>query len=115
MARHRRHGRHGDGGRGESDGGGNGFDLSSLGNIASLLNTIDLNKVTSLLGSFNNNLPANTTSNDGTRDSGVEQRRNELANALRTLINADKSELLQVALQVYAATKNNQSNIREDS
>jgi hypothetical protein len=115
MARHRRHGRHSDGGRGESASGGSGFDLSSLGNIATLLNTIDLNKVTSLLGSFNNNLSDNTTNSDGTRDTGSEQRRNELANALRTLINADKSELLQVALQVYAATRNNQSNIREDS
>lgn len=115
MARHRRHVRHDDSGRGENSSGGNGLDLSSLGNIAALLNTIDLNKITSMLGGLNNSLPVNTSGNGANRDQGAEERKIELANALRTLINADKSELLQVALQIYAATKNNQSNIREDS
>lgn len=114
MARHRRHGRYGDSGRAENEPAANGFDLSSLGSIAGLLNNIDMNKISSLLGNISTSLPINTTGNDGSRDSNVEQRKSDLANALRTLINADKSELLQVALQIYAATKNNQSNIRDN-
>lgn len=114
MARHRRHGRYEDSGRGEANSAGNGLDLSSLGNIAALLNTIDINKITSLLGNVTNNLPINAAGNDQNRDPDAAQRKTELANALKTLINADKSELLQVALQIYAATKNNQSNIRDN-
>lgn len=114
MARHRRHGRYRDDGRGENSVSGSGFDLSNLGNIAALLNNIDLNKLSSLLGNITSTLPINNPGGDAVRDPDAEQRKNELANALRTLINADKSELLQVALQVYAATKNNQSNIRDN-
>jgi hypothetical protein len=138
MARHRRHRRPEEAARMENNPPASGFDLASLAGIASLLNNIDINKITSLLGTFGNgNINSGNLNSEGinggslsteTLDSGAAvnrsgaqaagsgdavaaDRRNELANALRVLINADKAELLQVALQFYVANKNNQSNI----
>ena len=129
MARHRRHRRQEEASRPASNTPASGFDLSSIANIAGLLNSIDLNQVAGLLSSFNavnqnngnmstENINSSAVVNNETNErseSSTAARKNELANALRVLINADKTELLQVALQFYAANRNNQNNIDDNS
>jgi hypothetical protein len=108
MSRHRRRTRQ----EGASQSG-SGFNLNNLdlSSIAGIINNIDMNQVSTFLNNAVKN-EANTENgekNNQTRDSNtssVDPRRNEIIRAMRTLINADKSEVLQVVIQLYASARN---------
>jgi hypothetical protein len=109
MSRHRRRTRHEGSSQNSSGFNLNNLDLSS---IAGIINNIDMNQVSAFLNNAvnnggdiekdekNNQIPDSNTSN-------AESRKSELIRALRTLINADKSEVLQIVIQLYASARNN--------
>ncbi|OPJ55346.1 hypothetical protein [Clostridium oryzae] len=74
------------------------FGNLNINNLANLINSVDVNE---LVASINNN---NIASDNGEKDEAV-LRKEEIATALRTLINCDKSELVQVLLKFYALRK----------
>lgn len=71
----------------------------NISNLAGIINSIDINELTNSINS-NSFAPAN----GGEMDEGT-MRKEEIANSLRTLINCDKSELIQVLLRFYALRK----------
>jgi hypothetical protein len=76
----------------------NNYDFS---NIINLIKGIDINQLTEYVSTMNNtNQEENDEIDEGTA------RRNEILSSIKTLIDSDKTELLQVILQLYAASKN---------
>lgn len=70
------------------------FNLGSLGNIASLLNNIDLSQLGSLFSSFN--------SGGGERKARYGGERGiELLNALKPMVSADRADIIDMIIQVY--------------
>ena len=105
MSSHRRGQR-----REEVKGSGSGLNLSNidLSSIAGLLNNIDLSQVTGLINNLSQNVgnnDANASSGNSNNSSEVAMRRSEIAKAVNVLINADRNEVLQVLLQLYAANR----------
>jgi hypothetical protein len=80
------------------------FDLSS---IATLVNNIDINQLLSEMGNMTDN---KVESREDVSESSAESRKSEIIGALTTLINADRNELIQIVLQLYARNKNNNRN-----
>lgn len=74
----------------------------NISSIASLINSIDINE---LAASINNNNYASVE--EGVQLDEGTRRKNDIANALKTLINCDKSELVQVLLRFYALRNSN--------
>ncbi|ERI89407.1 hypothetical protein HMPREF1982_04678 [Clostridiales bacterium oral taxon 876 str. F0540] len=80
------------------------FDMSQMGNLlnninpnqlSGLLNNVDLNQVTSMLqGMGVNNSP-------NVEQSNYNDKRLELLNAIRPLVDADKSKLIDTMIQIY--------------
>lgn len=84
----------------------NGIDLNS---VAAIMKNIDINQLTSIIGSLNQS-QGNYNENNNIDDSEEavrdrRQRRREIVNALTTLMNADRAELLQVVMQLYGTKK----------
>ena len=81
------------------------FDVSS---IAKLLSSIDINEVTKLVNNLNSNREQADTSGDNLSNiesEEINKKRSDVATSLQTLINADKGELLQIIIQLFAASK----------
>ena len=78
-----------------------------LNSIATLVNSIDINQVLSELGNMNDSKPENR---EDVNVNASEARKNEIIGALTTLINADRNELIQIVLQLYARNKNSNKN-----
>lgn len=70
------------------------FDLGSLGNIASLLNNIDLSQLGALFGSFNSGGGERKAHRSG--DRGIE-----LLNALKPMVSAERADIIDMIIQVY--------------
>jgi predicted transcriptional regulator len=85
------------------------FKNIDLNSIATLVNSIDINQVLSEMEKVSNQEVKGNENMDA-----AEVRKAEIINALTTLINADRNELIQIVLQFYAKNKNNnnRSNIR---
>jgi hypothetical protein len=86
----------------------NGFDLSS---IASLINNIDVNEISSYVNNLNKNNNSTIKDNPENAEGNFEEdeaamRKNELIRSITNLINADKAELLQIVIQLFAASRN---------
>lgn len=117
MKRHRRHHRNNDiesniptnsTNSGVNDGIGSilkNFDISS---IAKILSSIDINEVTALVNNLSKNTEQADSSGDNLRNiesEDINKKRSDVAASLQTLINADKGELLQIIMQLFAASK----------
>ncbi len=102
MARHRKHRSV------QENNGENNFDMSQLGNLfnmnpnqlSGLLNNIDMNQISSMLQGMNGGSSGsgggNTTSSQGSYD-----KRMELLNAMKPLVDAEKSQLIDSIIQIY--------------
>lgn len=98
----------------------NGFNLNNLdlSGIASMINNIDMNELSAMI----NNVVKSEGSSEKeennrelqdygrpvreTNSGDATSRKREILRALRVLINADKSELLQIVVQLYASGRN---------
>jgi hypothetical protein len=89
----------------------NNFDMSQMGSllnninpnqIAGLLNNVDLNQLTSMFQGMSSNNSQN--SQVAPVPSGGDKRL-ELLNAIKPLVDADKSRLIDTMIQVYAISK----------
>jgi hypothetical protein len=76
-----------------------------LNSIATLVNSIDINQVLSEMEKVSSHEVKGNENMDA-----AELRKAEILNALTTLINADRNELIQIVLQFYAKNKNNNRN-----
>jgi hypothetical protein len=100
MSRHRRHSRYEEDDIRESSSQQNNSPLGNfnIGSLAEIINSIDVNQLTKAI-----NRAGEELDND---DSGDEARNADIIRALRTLINSDKSLLLQTIIQLYAQSRN---------
>jgi hypothetical protein len=95
----------------------NGFDLGNfdLGQMGNLLNNIDPNQLSGLLNNIDMSqlssmFQGGSPENQGKSSSGGSNkvsgdRRMELLNALKPMVDADKSRLLDSIIQLYAISK----------
>lgn len=88
----------------------NNFDMSQLGNLfnnmnpnqfSGLLNNVDMNQVSSML----NGLAGNGGAGENNAIPPGSDRRVELLNAIKPLVDADKSRMIDSILQLYTITK----------
>lgn len=109
MSKHsRKHSRQRDDDRGSN------FDMNQMGSLfnnmnpnqlAGLLNNVDMNQLSSMFQGFmNGNQDGDGTSRSGTAPAGMD-RRVELLNAIKPLVDAEKSKLIDSILQVYTITR----------
>lgn len=100
MSRHRRHSRYEEEDIRESNTqqSGSPFGNFNIGNLAGIVNSIDVNQLTSAINRAGEELD--------NYDSDDEPRNGEIIRALRTLINSDKALLLQTIIQLYASSRN---------
>lgn len=110
MAAHRRHRRHESSKRNEPAPGAAGL---NLGTLTSILGNIDITQLASILGTVGTILPQ-VTGSPGERQSSTggaltPEGKEELVKALQVIISSDKSELLQVMLQMLSARKGEQN------
>lgn len=84
---------------------GNPFNNMNPNQLAGMLNNVNLNQLSSMLQGFmgNNQGVGNITENNNV-SSGVD-RRIELLNAIKPLVDAEKSKLIDSILQVYTITR----------
>lgn len=87
------------------------FDMSQIGGllnnvnpnqIAGLLNNVDLNQLSSMFQGMNSNEAPNT---QVAPTIGSGDRRVELLNAIKPLVDADKSRIIDTMIQIYAISK----------
>lgn len=89
----------------------NGFDLSNMGNLlnninpnqlAGMLNGIDMNQLSSMVQNFSGN--QSQAQNNGASIAN-NTRSIELLNAIKPLVDAEKSQLIDSVIQLYSITK----------
>jgi hypothetical protein len=92
----------------------NNFDLSQMGNLfnninpnqlSNMLNNIDMNQLSGMLQGFNNQGNENSTNVSGQQQSGVGDKRIELLNAIKPLVDADKTRIIDSIIQMYTISK----------
>ena len=93
----------------------NNLDLSQMGNLlnninpnqlSSMLNNIDMNQLSGMLQGFNNQGNQNRTSENGQQQrSATNDKRIELLTAIKPLVDADKSRIIDSIIQMYTISK----------
>lgn len=110
MSKHRKHNRQ----RGSDNGGNSNFDVSQLGGLfnnmnpnqmAGLLNNVDMNQLSSVLQGFMGNSGEGGNAGETSAAPLANDRRIELLNAIKPLVDAEKSRLIDSILQVYTITR----------
>ena len=89
----------------QNNGENNQFNLNSL---SSLIGNVDENQINSLLSSLNINLNDSTLEDGKNENNGVnnvEDRGLLLLNALKPLLNAEKTQILETIMQIYSIGK----------
>lgn len=93
---------------------GNNFDMNQIGNLfnninpnqlAGLLNNTDMNQLSSMLQGFMNNSQGGDNIAGSSTAPVSMDRRIELLNAIKPLVDAEKSRLIDSILQVYTITR----------
>ncbi|MCM8709785.1 hypothetical protein M2651_01955 [Clostridium sp. SYSU_GA19001] len=74
------------------------FDMNQMGN---LLNNIDMNQLSSIIHGFTG---SSNSSSAGKAPSAISDRRVQLLNAIKPLVDAEKSKLIDSILQIYTIT-----------
>lgn len=87
------------------------LNLQNLGGILNLMNNIDINQLSSIIQSVGNISPQVSNQENANRDvdGKILERKTELEKALKTIVNADKTELLQVIIQIYTESRSQQN------
>jgi hypothetical protein len=93
----------------QGNNGSNNFDMSQMGNLfnmdpnqlAGLLNNIDMNQVSSLLQGMNGGGSGGGGSSSSSAPQGSYDKRLELLNAMKPLVDAEKSQLIDQIIQIY--------------
>jgi hypothetical protein len=91
--------------RGEGSNATNNFDLSQMGNLlnmdpnqlSGLLNNVDLSQLSSMLQGMNSGSGGGSASTP----QGSYDKRLELLNAMKPLVDAEKSQLIDSIIQIY--------------
>lgn len=85
----------------------NNFDMNNIGSLfnnmnpnqlSSMLNGIDMTQLSSMLQNFNN-VPSGDKS--GTKNPVVNNRSIDLLNAIKPMVDAEKSQLIESIIQLY--------------
>ena len=93
----------------ENNSGKNNFDMSQMGNLlnmdpnqlSGLLNNVDLNQLSSMFqGMGGGNKGGGSDVSSGQQHAGQDKRL-ELLNALKPLVDAEKSQLIDSIIQIY--------------
>lgn len=83
---------------------------SNLGNIASLLKNVDINQILGLLNSidisqFSSLLGSSSVNSEGNNNSRKSSREIEVLNAIKPMVNAQRGELIDLVMQIYAISR----------
>lgn len=101
---------------------GNGFDMSQLGGLFNnmdpnmlngLFNNVDMNQLSSILSGMGGNMRGNTNGNTNASNNNISpnaaqpagDRRIDLLNAIKPLVDAERSNFIDTVIQLYAISK----------